>query len=270
MEVSHKVMDALKGIGLNLYERKLWIALLSRGVSTAGELADIAKVPRSRTYDVLQSLADKGFIVIQPSKPFKYLALDPEEAIERVKQKVLEETNQLIEKLNELKVGEVIKELKRIYTRGLRVVEPEEMTGTIRGKSSILNEMARILRNAKDEVLIFANENGLDDLVNLVSYIKSAKDRGTNIRIATILNERVEDKLKLLSTITDVRVVDEGSINLKGNCVVADNSEVLLSLTDKNVDPSQQLALWTRSEHVAKDVFKPIIQITYNNGKSFK
>ena len=33
---------------LNLYEVKIWTALLSRGVSTAGELSDIANVPRSR------------------------------------------------------------------------------------------------------------------------------------------------------------------------------------------------------------------------------
>ena len=45
---------------LNLYEVKLWTALLSRGVSTAGELSDIADVPRSRSYDVLESLEKKG------------------------------------------------------------------------------------------------------------------------------------------------------------------------------------------------------------------
>ena len=46
---------------LNLYEVKIWTALLSRGVSTAGELSDIANVPRSRSYDVLESLEKKGF-----------------------------------------------------------------------------------------------------------------------------------------------------------------------------------------------------------------
>ena len=47
---------------LNLYEVKIWTALLSRGVSTAGELSDIANVPRSRSYDVLESLEKKGLI----------------------------------------------------------------------------------------------------------------------------------------------------------------------------------------------------------------
>ena len=50
---------------LNLYEVKIWTALLSRGVSTAGELSDIANVPRSRSYDVLESLEKKGFVIMK-------------------------------------------------------------------------------------------------------------------------------------------------------------------------------------------------------------
>ena len=53
--------------GLNLYEVKIWAALLSRGVSTAGELSDIANVPRSRSYDVLESLEKKGFVNLAKS-----------------------------------------------------------------------------------------------------------------------------------------------------------------------------------------------------------
>ena len=71
MVASSKTLDALRNIGLNKYERNLWVALLSRGSSTAGELSDISNVPRSRCYDVLESLADKGFVVVQPGKPIR-------------------------------------------------------------------------------------------------------------------------------------------------------------------------------------------------------
>jgi len=75
MLASSEVMDSLKSIGLNLYERKLWVALLAKGVATAGELSAVANVPRSRSYDVLQTLADKGYVVVQTSKPLKYVAV---------------------------------------------------------------------------------------------------------------------------------------------------------------------------------------------------
>src|SRR5210317_2470663 len=82
--------------GLNLYEVKIWAALLSRGVSTAGELSDIANVPRSRSYDVLESLEKKGFAITKLGKPIKYIAVPPEEVLERVKKKVLEDSEKQV------------------------------------------------------------------------------------------------------------------------------------------------------------------------------
>ena len=34
---------------LNIYETKVWIALLSKGIASAGEIAELSGVPRSRT-----------------------------------------------------------------------------------------------------------------------------------------------------------------------------------------------------------------------------
>ena len=68
-----------RAFDLNLYEVRIWTALLSRGVSTAGELSDIGNVPRSRAYDVLESLEKKGFVVMKLGKPIKYIAVEPKE-----------------------------------------------------------------------------------------------------------------------------------------------------------------------------------------------
>ena len=38
---------------LNIYETKVWLALLTKGIASAREVADLSGVPRSRTYDVL-------------------------------------------------------------------------------------------------------------------------------------------------------------------------------------------------------------------------
>ncbi|MBI2665693.1 TrmB family transcriptional regulator [Candidatus Woesearchaeota archaeon] len=87
MIVQKDFLNKLKDFGLNSYESKLWVALLSRGVSTAGELSDISNVPRSRAYDVLESLEKKGFIVVKVGKPIKYLAVNPGEVVDRVKKR---------------------------------------------------------------------------------------------------------------------------------------------------------------------------------------
>src|SRR3989338_3408379 len=72
MLVDQETIKKIKSLGLNTYEAKIWTALLSRGVSTAGELSDIADVPRSRSYDVLESLEKKGFVIMKLGKPIKY------------------------------------------------------------------------------------------------------------------------------------------------------------------------------------------------------
>jgi len=76
MIVKDEFLSRLRKIfGLNLYEVKVWTALLSRGTSTAGELSNISDVPRSRTYDILESLEKKGFIIMKLGKPIKFVAL---------------------------------------------------------------------------------------------------------------------------------------------------------------------------------------------------
>src|SRR3972149_5304659 len=113
--------------GLNLYEVKIWTALLSRGISTAGELSDIANVPRSRSYDILESLENKGFIVMKLGKPIKYIAVPPEEVLERVKKRVDEEAKQREVMLESLRDSEIINELKKLHTEGVELVDPSEL-----------------------------------------------------------------------------------------------------------------------------------------------
>ena len=82
-ELVKKIRDYF---GLNIYETKVWLALIGKGIASAGEVADISGVPRSRTYDVLESLEKRGFAIAKIGKPVKYLAVKPEIVIEKLKQ----------------------------------------------------------------------------------------------------------------------------------------------------------------------------------------
>ena len=54
---------------LNIYETKVWLALLSKGNANIANIHELSKVPRSRIYDVLKSLETKGFCVEKLGKP---------------------------------------------------------------------------------------------------------------------------------------------------------------------------------------------------------
>src|SRR5210317_1511787 len=112
MIVKEEFLSRLRKIfDLNLYEVKVWTALLSRGISTAGELSNISDVPRSRTYDILETLEKKGFIVMKLGKPIKFVALKPEEVIERVKKNLKRDAEDKSQRLDKLKGEDILSEL---------------------------------------------------------------------------------------------------------------------------------------------------------------
>ena len=125
MIVKEEFLNQLRRIfNLNLYEVRIWTALLSRGVSTAGELSDIGNVPRSRTYDILESLEKRGFVVMKLGKPIKFIALKPEEVVERAKKNVNNEAKDKINKLEKLKGSDMLRDLSSLYEQGIKYFEP--------------------------------------------------------------------------------------------------------------------------------------------------
>src|SRR3990167_2996061 len=88
---------------LNIYETKVWLALLSKGISSAGEIAEMSGVPRSRTYDVLESLEKQGFAIAKIGKPVKYIAVKPESVIEKLKINISRNAEDKVKTLSNLK-----------------------------------------------------------------------------------------------------------------------------------------------------------------------
>ncbi|MBU1623327.1 MAG: helix-turn-helix domain-containing protein, partial [Nanoarchaeota archaeon] len=158
MIVQKDFLNKLKDFGLNSYESKLWIALLSRGVSTAGELSDISNVPRSRAYDVLESLEKKGFIIVKVGKPIKYLAVPPAEVVERVKKKVVEEASQRNHILSKLKDSDVLIELNSLHTDGIKLVDPTDRSGAFRGREKAYDHLVYLVKNAEKNIVLMTSK----------------------------------------------------------------------------------------------------------------
>src|SRR3989344_1846401 len=118
---------------LNEYEVKIWAALLSRGISSAGELSEISNVPRSRSYDVLETLEKKGFVMMKLGKPIKYMAVKPEEVLKRVKTGLSRQAEEQVKMLEEMRGTELYKELELLHDQGIKKVDPTTLGGAIRG-----------------------------------------------------------------------------------------------------------------------------------------
>lgn len=267
---SNKVMDALKGIGLNLYERRLWVALLARGTSTAGELSEITSVPRSRTYDILQSLAEKGFVTAQPSKPLKYVAIAPDEGLERAKKKLQEDFKAVQERMDDLKSSPVLKELNEIFSKGLKIVSPGEFTGTLKGQYSLHQQLTTMFKDADKKINILTTSEGMNELAeHHFDVLKKASDKGVDIKILATDTEKCVDAIKTLGGLAEIRNVNGKEVPISGRFAVVDSKELIFSLTDhKTVHATQDLAMWSKSEHAAKEVLEPLFKLAWNSSKA--
>jgi len=233
---------------LNLYEVKIWTALLSRGVSTAGELSDIANVPRSRSYDVLESLEKKGFVIMKIGKPIKYVAIPPQEVLERVKKNVKEEAKESLKKLEDLKETEVINELNSLHDQGVELIDPSDLSGSLRGRHNLYNHLELTIRNAEESVNIMTTSQGfMRKVEGLKPTFEKLKKRGVKIRIAAPITKDSASALKDIQNIVEVKHTDSNA-----RFVVVDGKEVIfMMLDDKEVHPTYDVGVWVNTPFFA-------------------
>ncbi len=235
---------------LNLYEAKVWTALLSRGVSTAGELSDIANVPRSRSYDVLESLEKKGFVVMKIGKPIKYIAVPPKEVLERVKKNLLSATESRVNQLDELKGTDMIDELNSLHTQGVELVEPTDLSGSLRGRLNLYNHIEFTIRSAEESVTIMTTTQGLIRKVEgLKPLFEELVKRGVVIKIAAPLaTDDAKKVAKELEGIADVRNID----HITARFIVVDGNEVIfMVMNDDEVHPTYDIGIWVNTPFFA-------------------
>lgn len=234
---------------LNLYEVRIWTALLSRGVSTAGELSDIGNVPRSRAYDVLESLEKKGFVIMKLGKPIKYVAVEPAEVIERVKKLIAEEAKENVKKLEDLRGTDILKELEVLHKQGIEFIEPSDLSGAIRGRHNIYTHLELMIKNAKKNVTIVTTSKGLLRKIDaLKPELERISKKGVKIKIAAQINKESAKIIKGLGKIADVRHLDK----LNARFVVVDDKELMFMIMhDDEVHPTYDVGIWVNTPYFA-------------------
>jgi sugar-specific transcriptional regulator TrmB len=268
MIVKEEFLSRLRKIfDLNLYEVKVWTALLSRGTSTAGELSSISDVPRSRTYDILESLEKKGFIVMKLGKPIKFVALKPEEVIERVKKNLVVEARDKSKRLEELKGDDVLGELSGLFKEGIKYVEPADLSGALKGRQNIYNHLDMMIREAESSVTLVTTEDGLNRKMEiLLPSLEKAKKRGITVRIAAPITANNLKIAKELAKVAEVRNVEK----LKARFCIVDSEEIMfMLLNDDTVHPNYDVGVWINTEFFAQ-ALEQLFEVAWKNFKQIK
>lgn len=248
-ELLNKIRHYFK---LNMYEAKTWAALLSRGKSIAGELAEISEVPRSRTYDVLETLEKKGFIMMKLGKPISYIAIKPRDVIEKAKHITRIEADDHVKRLGGLVGTDTLNELDTLYKQGVGFIERGDLTGSIRGRQNAYLHMDNMLHNAKSSVCMITSAKGLARKHEMLKQtFKELSKKGVNVKIAAPITKESSEAVKELTGMAEIRHLN----NPKARFCIVDNKEVMFMLVDDDeIHANFDVGVWASSPYFAKSL----------------
>lgn len=249
-----EVIDLLQRLGLTEYAARCYVALLRLGSGTAREVSDTTSVPRTRVYDAIGRLQDRGLVDTNHASP-KIFRPASRETIARTFHLEYEQT------LDDL-------------TTQLAAIEPverqHEQTGvwTVTGQQAVTDRLLEFIDGADEEVVYMGAEDLLTEEV--VESIASAEGRGVEIYMAGVSSatqDRIQTEVpsaKLFETLW------EWTDTPAGRLLMIDRETILVSVFTAN-SPVKETAIWGSGERnslvvVLKAIFTWRLNNPYING----
>ncbi|HDR53199.1 MAG TPA: TrmB family transcriptional regulator [archaeon] len=235
---------------LNSYEAKVWLALLGRGIASAGELAELTSVPRSRTYDILESLERKGLAMMRLGKPIKYIATNPDEVIGKMKKQIELGLAERARRLDDMKGSNVWHDIVQLYSKGIKKVDPTQVSGAIRGRHHLHDQFEEQFKNSEKEILIVTSGIELNRIMEYHhAALKIARDKGVDIRIAVSKDGLTPKNLELAKAVGEVRHL----VDIDSRFVLVDSRELIfMLLPEQDIHPSYDTGIWIHSPFFAE------------------
>lgn len=238
-----ELIKRLRGyFDLNIYETKVWVSLLSKGISSAGEIAELSGVPRSRTYDVLESLEKRGFVIQKLGKPVKYIAVKPKIVIEKLKNNTAQHAEEKIKTLSNLKDTSEYKELRELYKSGIEPIKNHELSTSIKGRSNLYLQMRTIMESTGSTLHLTSSTYELSSKSKMFKDIfEKLKKRNVDIKI--MIGDSEEDAKKLSKKFG----VQIKSKPINARFVISDRKELIFTIRPTSVHEDFDYGVWINS-----------------------
>ncbi len=149
-------LSALSELGLNEYEIKAYIAILSEGIVVARKVSEISTIPYAKVYQVLDTLIAKGLIIGDESRPKRFYAVDPSEGLQK-RLTILEEQWKLEQEHRKELVKQLTPMLTQLYEQSGQIFKREETVYTITGSINIYGRINKLLPRVKKNIILIGD-----------------------------------------------------------------------------------------------------------------
>ena len=160
-----------------------------------------------------------------------------------------------------MKNTEIIDELTTLHTQGVELVEPSDLSGSLRGRHNLYNHLELLIRNAEESVTIMTTTQGLmRKIEGLKPIFEKIKKRGVKIRIAAPITKECADAVKDISGIAEIR----HSENKARFCIVDGKEMVFMVMDDNEVHPTYDVGIWVNTPFFAGSL-ENLFEVAWKN-----
>ena len=219
-----KILEETRKLGLSSYEAKTYLALLERESLTVSEIARISRVPRTRIYDVLESLMVEGLAVLKPGKIKRYSAANPVVLQDKLENRIDAEYKE-----QKKEISKAVLILKREFDskRDNEAYDGSSVDNIeiLRNPDQIYRRYIQLCANAKSEILGFARTPYVYDSPNLIKeqntiLNEAAHQRNVKLRIIHELPPDEADRVQMYRDINKAFEPDYEELRLIENLPV--------------------------------------------------
>ena len=261
-----KIIEFLKISGLNLYESKIYFALLKYGKVSRSEIYKIADIPQSRMYDILVSLSSRGLIKqsdqsVIPEHPRKIINSNN---YTKNKDKMALLKNKL-----EIQLADISKRVELIQNEKNIFHELEEMYDSPSTQHPIVNRFLSLFKESKKEILCCTTLPILYPSGQFYDEVLKAVDKGVLYRrllgfdyvVAQGEESVVADEKKGIK----IRIIPE--TNIKEKYYVVDGSYVFLRAIKATLDLENEEAFIFDQKEII-DSYKESFEKLWKEGET--
>lgn len=230
-------VEQLEQFGLNTYAARTFVALVGLETGTAKDVSEVSDVPRTRVYDAVDELHERGLVDIRRSSPKRFWAISAATAARKFEQEMDHRLSVLATALDEIEPTQRTEEQHGVWT--------------VEGREAVTDRVIEIIGNADDEIVYMTVEDLLRE--EIVEALRAAADRGVSIRLAGVssaVRARIRDDVPGTETFESLWLWSDTPA---GRLVMVDETRTLVSalVDDEDTDrpdPRSETAIWGSGE----------------------
>ena len=257
-----KIKTELSKFGLTSNQSKVFLFLEKNGSSTATQVSNALKVPRTETYHLLTNLQNRGLVSASFQHPIKFIASPLDTAIN-----ILINTEKERVKNLENKERDIVALWKTLPHFGINKEEISDGKFQIlQGLNQMSGKISEVVTNAKKSILMLATEKDLMKFYHagLLELLKESKVEvqlvsSSSSKTEYIFSNSLRNKVKRMPQ----KIKEDLCF------IIKDDDEVILFIKKTNETSQNMLAMWTNSYSMTYTL-KLLFGYIWSNSRYFK